>query len=64
VSYLFPDSMIRADRNNFSSSTKIAVEAQHGLIAQVIKDVIFSMRPKGTSPSSSSVGDVVDMAIG
>jgi len=26
-------------------STKIAAEAQHGLIAQVIKDVIFSIRP-------------------
>ncbi|KIY62389.1 Mov34-domain-containing protein [Cylindrobasidium torrendii FP15055 ss-10] len=27
-------------------STRIAVEAQHGLIAQVLKDVIFSLRPK------------------
>ena len=38
------------------SSTKIAVEAQHGLISQVIKDVIFSMRPR--------IADVTDMAIG
>ncbi|KAF7375096.1 MPN domain-containing protein [Mycena sanguinolenta] len=38
-------------------STKIAVEAQHGLIAQVIKDVVFSMRPRGT------VGEVVDTAM-
>jgi len=29
-------------------STKIAIEAQHGLIAQVIKDVVFSMRPQQT----------------
>ncbi|KAK7032927.1 MPN domain-containing protein [Favolaschia claudopus] len=35
-------------------STKIAVEAQHGLIAQVIKDVVFSMRPQ------TGVGEVVD----
>jgi hypothetical protein len=33
------------------------VEAQHGLIAQVIKDVIFSMRPRG------AVGEVVDAAM-
>ena len=42
-------------------STKIAVEAQHGLISQVIKDVIFSMRPRN---QASEVSDVVDMAIG
>ncbi|KAL0571024.1 COP9 signalosome catalytic subunit rri1 [Marasmius crinis-equi] len=36
-------------------SAKIAVEAQHGLIAQVIKDVIFSMRPKADA-SESVVG--------
>lgn len=41
-------------------STKIAVEAQHGLIAQVIKDVIFSMRPQ----RASDVAEVTDMAIG
>ncbi|KAG5351327.1 hypothetical protein C0989_006963 [Termitomyces sp. Mn162] len=46
-------------------STKIAVEAQHGLISQVIKDVIFSMRLKGTQPSGlSQISDVTDMAIG
>ncbi|KAF9493404.1 Mov34-domain-containing protein [Pleurotus eryngii] len=27
-------------------STKIAIEAQHGLISQVLKDVIFSVRPR------------------
>ncbi|KAF9525229.1 JAB1/Mov34/MPN/PAD-1 ubiquitin protease-domain-containing protein [Crepidotus variabilis] len=42
-------------------STKIAVEAQHGLIAQVIKDVIFSMRP---GADGSKVAEVTDMAIG
>jgi hypothetical protein len=44
-------------------STKIAVEAQHGLIAQVIKDVVFSMRPRG---AGAPVGDAVEdaMAIG
>ncbi|KAF8873776.1 Mov34-domain-containing protein [Infundibulicybe gibba] len=41
-------------------STRIAVEAQHGLIAQVIKDVIFSMRPR----TASQISDVVDMAVG
>lgn len=47
-------------------STKIAVEAQHGLIAQVLKDVIFSMRPNGggAAAASSKVADVTDMAIG
>ncbi|KAG5636909.1 hypothetical protein H0H81_006444 [Sphagnurus paluster] len=46
-------------------STKIAVEAQHGLIAQVIKDVIFSMRPKGEhTVNTSQVAEVTDMAIG
>jgi len=46
-------------------STKIAVEAQHGLIAQVIKDVIFSMRPQGEQPASAMhVAEVTDMAIG
>ncbi|KAJ7210504.1 JAB1/Mov34/MPN/PAD-1 ubiquitin protease-domain-containing protein [Mycena pura] len=38
-------------------STKIAVEAQHGLIAQVIKDVVFSLRPR------TEVGAVVDAAM-
>lgn len=41
-------------------STKIAIEAQHGLISQVIKDVIFSMRPS----QDSRVSEVMDMAIG
>ncbi|KAG6909019.1 hypothetical protein DXG01_002405 [Tephrocybe rancida] len=45
-------------------STKIAVEAQHGLISQVIKDVIFSMRLKGTEAAVSEVSEVTDMAIG
>ena len=31
-----------------SNRTKIAAEAQHGLIAQVLKDIIFSVRlPQG-----------------
>jgi COP9 signalosome complex subunit 5 len=46
-------------------STKIAVEAQHGLIAQVIKDVIFSIRPQnGQTASTRQISDVADMAIG
>ncbi|KAF8908567.1 JAB1/Mov34/MPN/PAD-1 ubiquitin protease-domain-containing protein [Gymnopilus junonius] len=46
-------------------SNKIAVEAQHGLIAQVIKDVIFSLRPKGgAAPTATKVAEVTDMAIG
>jgi len=51
-------------------STKIAVEAQHGLIAQVLKDVIFSMRPSPGSGRAGEgvarVGEVVDatMSIG
>jgi COP9 signalosome complex subunit 5 len=46
-------------------STKIAMEAQHGLIAQVIKDVLFSSRP-GQVPSQSvaSTEETVEMAIG
>jgi len=48
-------------------STKIAVEAQHGLIAQVVKDIIFSMRPAhGRSSASADVqqiSDVVDNAM-
>ncbi|KII84562.1 hypothetical protein PLICRDRAFT_179381 [Plicaturopsis crispa FD-325 SS-3] len=49
-------------------STKIAIEAQHGLIAQVLKDVIFSQRP-GRSPSdtaSTRTAEIVDnsMSIG
>jgi len=45
-------------------STKIAVEAQHGLISQVIKDVVFSMRPNGQAAFTGQVADVTDMAIG
>jgi len=46
-------------------STKIAVEAQHGLIAQVIKDVIFSMRPQnGRAAPTTQISDVADMTIG
>ncbi|KAF9041391.1 Mov34-domain-containing protein [Panaeolus papilionaceus] len=46
-------------------STKIAVEAQHGLIAQVIKDVIFSRRPNsGANAEAQRVSDVTEMAIG
>ncbi|KAI0284592.1 Mov34-domain-containing protein [Russula aff. rugulosa BPL654] len=46
-------------------STKIAMEAQHGLIAQVIKDVLFSSRP-GQAPSQpvASTEETVEMAIG
>ena len=45
-------------------STKIAIEAQHGLIAQVLKDVIFSIRP-GTSADSAlaPVGETIDTAM-
>ncbi|KAH7104828.1 Mov34-domain-containing protein [Auriculariales sp. MPI-PUGE-AT-0066] len=42
-------------------STKIAAEAQHGLIAQVLKDVIFSTRP-GQPPSSSTAATVAGLA--
>ncbi|KAJ3512408.1 hypothetical protein NLJ89_g3542 [Agrocybe chaxingu] len=45
-------------------STKIAVEAQHGLIAQVIKDVIFSMRLNTADSAAAQVEEVTDMAIG
>ncbi|KAH9941197.1 Mov34-domain-containing protein [Epithele typhae] len=47
-------------------SGKIASEAQHGLIAQVLKDVIFSTRLGSGSGTASNVEDVVDtaMAIG
>ncbi len=46
-------------------STKIAIEAQHGLIAQIIKDVIFSIRPRNSvAPNISQISDVTDMAIG
>ncbi|THH11961.1 hypothetical protein EW146_g7863 [Bondarzewia mesenterica] len=42
-------------------STKIAAEAQHGLIAQIIKDVIFSSRPgQPRVQVSTQVEEVVD----
>jgi len=41
-------------------STKIAAEAQHGLIAQVLKDILFSSRPGQADPSALS--NVVDTA--
>jgi hypothetical protein len=47
----------------FFCSTKIAVEAQHGLIAQVLKDVIFSMRPN-SQVKVEELSQVTDMAIG
>lgn len=45
-------------------SNKIASEAQHGLIAQVLKDVIFSMRPQDSA--QSELGEAMDttMVIG
>ena len=49
---------------NLSLSTKIAVEAQHGLIAQVIKDVIFSMRPQNGQAATTQISDVANMTIG
>lgn len=36
-------------------SSKIAMEAQHGLIAQVLKDVLFS-----TKPRLSNVEETID----
>jgi len=39
-------------------SSKIAIEAQHGLIAQVIKDVLFSRRPG--QPDLRQVEGVID----
>ena len=46
-------------------SQKIAAEAQHGLISQIIKDVIFSSRPS-QEPDASRVARLVDatMTIG
>ncbi|KAI5888205.1 Mov34-domain-containing protein [Schizophyllum commune H4-8] len=47
-------------------STKIAVEAQHGLISQIIKDVVFSMRPRpGTeaAPTAAPLASVVDTSM-
>ncbi|PSR78583.1 hypothetical protein PHLCEN_2v7330 [Hermanssonia centrifuga] len=45
-------------------SNKIAIEAQHGLIAQVLKDVIFSMRPGSAKEIPvAQAGDVLDTAM-
>ncbi|KIP09733.1 hypothetical protein PHLGIDRAFT_18515 [Phlebiopsis gigantea 11061_1 CR5-6] len=45
-------------------SNKIAIEAQHGLIAQVLKDVIFSMRPGSSSEAAvGRVAETVDNAM-
>ncbi|KAH0834961.1 Mov34-domain-containing protein [Lanmaoa asiatica] len=46
-------------------SQKIAAEAQHGLISQILKDVIFSSRPS-QEPDASRVARLVDatMTIG
>ncbi|KAF9240456.1 JAB1/Mov34/MPN/PAD-1 ubiquitin protease-domain-containing protein [Melanogaster broomeanus] len=46
-------------------SQKIAVEAQHGLISQILKDIIFSTRPS-QQPQISRVAEAVDatMSIG
>jgi hypothetical protein len=41
------------------------MEAQHGLIAQVIKDILFSSRPgQENFGAITSVEDAVEMAIG
>ena len=46
------------------ASNKIAVEAQHGLLAQVLKDVIFSRRPGASADASlAAVGEVADTAM-
>ncbi|THH31010.1 hypothetical protein EUX98_g3191 [Antrodiella citrinella] len=47
---------------------KIAVEAQHGLIAQVLKDILFSLRVDPTTPSEPTettkpAEDVLDTAM-
>ena len=45
-------------------SDKIASEAQHGLIAQVLKDIIFSSRLGASSAiASANAGDIVDTAM-
>jgi COP9 signalosome complex subunit 5 len=50
---------------SMKDSVRIAVEAQHGLISQVIKDVIFSIRPSSSIPSDvAQISDATDMAIG
>ncbi|KAI0065232.1 Mov34-domain-containing protein [Artomyces pyxidatus] len=52
---------------NVKDSTKLAIEAQHGLISQVIKDVLFSSRPGHVSEQGTSrVEEAIDatMAVG
>ncbi|KAH9036863.1 JAB1/Mov34/MPN/PAD-1 ubiquitin protease-domain-containing protein, partial [Lactarius pseudohatsudake] len=50
---------------NVKDGTKIAMEAQHGLIAQVIKDILFSGRPSNASSEvAASIEETVEMAIG
>jgi len=44
-------------------ATKIAAEAQHGLIAQVLKDVIFSLRP-GQGDYNSEMEGIVETSLG
>jgi COP9 signalosome complex subunit 5 len=46
---------------NPARSTKIAAEAQHGLISQVLKDIIFSRRPG--SSAEKQITEVVDTAM-
>ncbi|KAJ6530031.1 hypothetical protein DFH09DRAFT_1411500, partial [Mycena vulgaris] len=63
--------LFRSHSRSFSSPfMEIAVEAQHGLIAQVIKDVMLSMIPRGALPGragagagSAPVGEAVDEAM-
>lgn len=55
-------SCIDTSAETSANSDKIATEAQHGLIAQVLKDVIFSSR-LGNPASSSNVADIVDTAM-
>ena len=52
-------------------STNLAAEAQHGLIRQVLKDVLFSRRPGAVSAEASDaqtevgrLGKVVESAMG
>ncbi|KAJ3928704.1 MAG: JAB1/Mov34/MPN/PAD-1 ubiquitin protease-domain-containing protein [Lentinula lateritia] len=42
-------------------SNKIAAEAQHGLIAQIIKDVIFSIRPGSGQADTSQIGESMNI---
>lgn len=44
------------------NSTKIASEAQHGLISQMIKDIIFSQRP-GAGDSTTTVNNAIETAM-